>query len=48
MNINFGLFPPIELIYKDEDGKRLRGKDKTRFRRRKLAERALADVMGWV
>ena len=48
MNINFGLFPPIELIYKDEDGKRLRGKDKTRFRKRKLAERALADIMGWV
>ncbi len=48
MNINFGLFPPIELDYKDEDGKRIRGKNKTRFRKSKLAERALRDVMGWV
>ncbi len=48
MNINFGLFPPIELDYKDEDGNRIRGKNKTRFRKSKLAERALRDVMGWV
>jgi len=48
MNINFGLFPPIELKYRDEDGKRIRGKNKTRFRKGKLAERALQDVMGWV
>ncbi len=47
MNINFGLFPPIELTYKDEDGKRLRGKFKTRFRKRKLAERALKDILAW-
>ncbi|MCF6221770.1 MAG: methylenetetrahydrofolate--tRNA-(uracil(54)-C(5))-methyltransferase (FADH(2)-oxidizing) TrmFO [Robiginitomaculum sp.] len=47
MNINFGLFPPIDLTYKDEDGKRLRGKFKTRFRKRKLAERALRDILDW-
>jgi len=47
MNINFGLFPPIELDYKDEDGKRLRGKFKTRFRKSKLAARALKDILDW-
>ena len=49
MNINFGLFPPIEgLVYKSEDGKRMRGKDKTRFRKSKFALRALEDIEGWV
>ena len=49
MNVNFGLFPPIDdLVYKDEDGKRIRGKDKTRFRKRHFAERALRDIMDWV
>jgi len=49
MNINFGLFPPIEnLVYEKVDGKRLRGKDKTRFRKAKLAARALQDIQNWV
>ncbi|MGJ8563735.1 MAG: methylenetetrahydrofolate--tRNA-(uracil(54)-C(5))-methyltransferase (FADH(2)-oxidizing) TrmFO [Alphaproteobacteria bacterium] len=49
MNVNFGLFPPIDdLVYKDEDGKRIRGKDKTRFRKRHFAGRALRDIMDWV
>lgn len=49
MNVNFGLFPPIEgLIYKTEDGKRIRGKDKSRFRKRHMAERALNDIMAWI
>ena len=48
MNINFGLFPPIELEYKDEGGKRIRGKDKSRFRKRHLSARALTDIAGWV
>ncbi len=48
MNINFGLFPPIEnLVYEKIAGKRLRGKDKTRYRKKKLAIRALADVKAW-
>lgn len=47
MNINFGLFPPIELDYKDEDGKRLRGKFKTRFRKTHFAKRALKDILDW-
>ena len=49
MNVNFGLFPPIEgLVYDDGSGKRLRGKNKTRFRKSKFAERALRDIEGWV
>ena len=47
MNINFGLFPPIELDYKDEDGKRVRGKFKTRFRKTNFAKRALKDILDW-
>ena len=49
MNVNFGLFPPIEnLVYEKVDGKRIRGKDKTRYRKGKLSERALVDIMDWV
>ena len=49
MNVNFGLFPPIEnLTYEKVDGKRLRGKDKTRYRKSKLAARALKDIESWV
>ena len=49
MNVNFGLFPPIEgeIVYKGPDGKRLRGKDKTRFRKGLLAKRALNDILPW-
>ena len=49
MNVNFGLFPPIEgLIYKGPNGERIRGKEKTRFRKRHLAMRALNDIEKWV
>ena len=49
MNINFGLFPPIEgeIIYPKLNGKRRRGKDKTRYRKSLLAARALEDIRGW-
>ena len=47
MNINFGLFPPIE-VPKPEDGKRLRGKEKGRARKRALSARALADMDSWL
>ena len=49
MNVNFGLFPPMEeeIIYKTADGKRLRGKDKTRYRKSLLAKRALRDIQPW-
>ena len=50
MNVNFGLFPPMEeeIIYPKVNGKRLRGKDKTRYRKSLLARRALHDIENWV
>ncbi len=52
MNVNFGLFPPAdpdEVITKDpETGKRLRGKDKGRAKKRAQAARALRDVEAWL
>ena len=47
MNINFGLFPPIEAP-REIDGKRLRGKEKTRSKKQALARRALDDFARWV
>ncbi|WP_274424117.1 methylenetetrahydrofolate--tRNA-(uracil(54)-C(5))-methyltransferase (FADH(2)-oxidizing) TrmFO [Chelativorans sp. YIM 93263] len=47
MNINFGLFPPVELP-KLEGGKRLRGKDKSVARKRAMTARALADCRAWL
>ena len=48
MNVNFGLFPPVEnLVMKNPDGTRARGKQKTRVKRRAMAERALADLPNW-
>jgi len=47
MNINFGLMPEIETP-KMEDGKRLRGKEKGRARKKAMALRALADLDGWL
>ncbi|MGE0232010.1 MAG: methylenetetrahydrofolate--tRNA-(uracil(54)-C(5))-methyltransferase (FADH(2)-oxidizing) TrmFO [Flavobacteriaceae bacterium] len=46
MNINFGLFPPVEIPR--EPGKRLRGKEKIRAKRRAITRRALADIDGWL
>ena len=50
MNVNFGLFPPMEdeIVYPKVNGKRLRGKDKTRYRKSLLAKRALSDIENWV
>ncbi len=51
MNINFGLFPdPAEgtVATKDENGKRLRGKDKGRAKKRVQAVTALADIDAWL
>jgi len=47
MNINFGLFPDIALPV-PEDGKRLRGKEKGRARKRAMARRAIADIDSWL
>ena len=46
MNINFGLFPPMEAP-KTKDGRRLRGTEKTQEKKRAQARRALADFAAW-
>jgi methylenetetrahydrofolate--tRNA-(uracil-5-)-methyltransferase len=46
MNVNFGLFPPVEVP--KEEGKRLRGKEKTIAKKRALSARALADFRLWL
>ncbi len=50
MNINFGLFPPLEAgaIRKPEGVKRFRGKDKALAKKRAVSARALADCAAWL
>jgi methylenetetrahydrofolate--tRNA-(uracil-5-)-methyltransferase len=47
MNVNFGLFPPIEEPRVDETGKRLRGPDRGVARKRALSARAEVDLAKW-
>ncbi|MBB3929748.1 methylenetetrahydrofolate--tRNA-(uracil-5-)-methyltransferase [Kaistia hirudinis] len=46
MNVNFGLFPPIEVP--KEPGKRLRGAEKTLAKKKALTGRARADAAAWL
>jgi methylenetetrahydrofolate--tRNA-(uracil-5-)-methyltransferase len=46
MNVNFGLFPPVTVPR--EEGKRLRGTEKTLAKKRAITARALADLDGWL
>jgi methylenetetrahydrofolate--tRNA-(uracil-5-)-methyltransferase len=48
MNVNFGLFPPLERSPKAEDGKRLRGAAKAIAKKRALTDRARADLAAWL
>jgi methylenetetrahydrofolate--tRNA-(uracil-5-)-methyltransferase len=48
MNINFGLFPEIEAPTHDAEGKKLKGEERGRAKKRALADRALADLDGWL
>ncbi|MBB4064970.1 methylenetetrahydrofolate--tRNA-(uracil(54)-C(5))-methyltransferase (FADH(2)-oxidizing) TrmFO [Gellertiella hungarica] len=50
MNINFGLFPELEpgAMVRPEGSKRLRGKEKTVFKRQLLAKRALEACREWL
>ena len=47
MNVNFGLFPPIEAPGLDESGRRLRGPEKGAARKRALSARADAAMREW-
>jgi len=48
MNVNFGLFPPIEAPTHGADGKKLKGEERGRAKKLALAERALGDLEGWL
>ncbi len=48
MNINFGLFPPLETPTTGPDGKRLKGKERGGAKKRLIADRALADLAIWL
>jgi methylenetetrahydrofolate--tRNA-(uracil-5-)-methyltransferase len=48
MNVNFGLFPPLDFTPKAEDGKRMRGPEKAIAKKRALSARAEDDLRGWL
>jgi methylenetetrahydrofolate--tRNA-(uracil-5-)-methyltransferase len=48
MNINFGLFPPLEPPTHDAEGHRIKGKERGLAKKRALAARALADLDRWL
>ena len=49
MNVNYGLFPDIgPMEFKGPDGKKLKGADKGRARKREISLRALNDIGGWL
>jgi methylenetetrahydrofolate--tRNA-(uracil-5-)-methyltransferase len=48
MNINYGLLPEIEAPAQDAEGRRLKGKDRGRAKKRVMSVRALADIDRWL
>jgi methylenetetrahydrofolate--tRNA-(uracil-5-)-methyltransferase len=48
MNVNFGLFPEIAAPTHGPDGKKLKGEERGRAKKLALAQRALADLDGWL
>ena len=48
MNINFGLFPPVEVTKPEGHEGRFRGKDKARLKKQTMAARALNDFETWL
>ena len=48
MNVNFGLFPPLEAPTRDAAGNRIKGKERGAARKRALSTRALADLDRWL
>ena len=48
MNINYGLIPPIEVVKRSADGRRLGAKEKSRNKKLAVGERALADLATWL
>ena len=48
MNVNFGLFPPLDAAPKSEDGRRLRGPEKAVAKKRLMSARADEDLERWL
>jgi methylenetetrahydrofolate--tRNA-(uracil-5-)-methyltransferase len=48
MNVNFGLFQPMEFAPKSPEGKKLRGPEKALAKKRALSERAARDLEQWL
>ncbi|GAM99069.1 tRNA:m(5)U-54 MTase gid [alpha proteobacterium U9-1i] len=48
MNINFGLFPPIDAPTHGPDGKKLKGEERGRAKRLAIAHRALGELDAWL
>lgn len=48
MNVNFGLFPPIETPKADAEGRRYKGKEKSKAKKAALTRRGRADFAEWM
>ena len=48
MNINYGLIPPMDVVKRGPDGRRLGAKEKSRNKKLAVGERALADLATWL
>jgi methylenetetrahydrofolate--tRNA-(uracil-5-)-methyltransferase len=48
MNVNWGLFPPMEAPSHDASGKRIPGKERGFAKKRAMSARALADLSAWL
>ena len=48
MNVNFGLFPPVEFSKPADHVGRWRGPDKAKAKKLAMTTRALADLEGWI
>ncbi|MFA5901471.1 MAG: FAD-dependent oxidoreductase, partial [Hyphomicrobium sp.] len=48
MNVNYGLFPEIEAPELDAEGRRIKGKERGRAKKRAMSVRAIADIERWL
>ncbi len=48
MNVNFGLFPPVDTPRTDENGQRIKGKQKSIARKKAMSARALQAIDAWL
>ena len=48
MNVNFGLFPPIDAVTQGDDGRRLKGPERGLARKKAMSARAARDLEAWL